>query len=40
MGIILPNPTMPRRVILAKDGDHDYIEARDNEFNWAQVLAV
>jgi hypothetical protein len=40
MAIILTNLTMPPTVVLAKDRDHDYIEATDNEFNGAQVLTV
>jgi len=31
---------MIQTVALAKDRNHDYIEASDNEFNRAQVLAV
>ena len=40
MAIIITNPTMTHTVVLAKDRDNDYIEASDDEFNRAQVLAV
>jgi hypothetical protein len=40
MAIIITNPTMTLTVVLAKDRNHDYIEASDNEFNRVQVLAV
>jgi hypothetical protein len=31
---------MTQTIVLAKDKNHDYIEASDNEFNRAQILAV
>jgi hypothetical protein len=37
MAVITTNPTMPHTVVLAKDGNHDYIGASDNEFNRAQI---
>jgi len=40
MVIIIRNSMMTHTVVLAKDRDHDYIEASDNEFNRAQVLKV
>jgi len=40
MAIIITNPTMTHTVVMAKDRDHDYIEASDSEFNRAKVLAV
>jgi hypothetical protein len=40
IAVIITNPAISHTVVLAKNRNHDYIEASGNEFNRAQILAV